>query len=150
MPEGESMSSKQTIEIGGIRYEVVLDEATRIESFKIGDTVKVLEKQYTDSYVSKYGVIIGFDDFKDFPNIQVAVLDQTYSSATIKIVDINPSSEKDNKYRVCKVIDANLLIDKTEILRLMDYEIEKKNNEIKDLQMKKKYFIERFEAYFKQ
>lgn len=143
------MSSKQTIEIGGVKYEVVLDEATRIESFKIGDTVKVLEKKYDNHYESKYGVIIGFDDFKDFPNIQVAVLDIGYNSASIKIVDINPSSEKDNKYRVCKVIDSNLLIDKVEVLRLMDYEIEKKNNEIKDLEMKKKYFIDRFNAFFK-
>jgi len=144
------MSNLQTIEINGIRYEVKIDEATRIETFKVGDTVKVLVKEYNDNYKSKYGVILGFDDFKDFPNIQVAVLDIEYSSAKITILDINPSTEKDNKYRITRVIDKNLLIDKAEVLRMMDMETEKKRQEVFELERKKTYFLERFNAYFEE
>lgn len=142
------MSNLQTVEINGVKYEVKIDEATRIESFRVGDTVKVLTKEYGDTYTSKYGVILGFDDFKDFPNIQVALLDIAYSSATIKIVDINPSSEKENKYRISRVSDTNLLIDKAEVLRLMDMEMEKKLADAEELRRKKNYFLSRFQAYF--
>lgn len=138
----------QTIEINGIRYEVKIDEATRLETFKVGDSVKLLVKEYNDSYKSHYGIILGFDDFRDFPNIQVAYLEMSYNAATIKIVDINPSSEKDNKYRISKVTDSNLLIDKAETLRLMDMEIEKKIAEAEELKRKKSYFVSRFGAYF--
>jgi hypothetical protein len=142
------MSELTTVEIAGVKYEVKIDQATRIESFKVGDTVKVLEKEYGDTFKSKYGVILGFDDFKDFPNIQVATLDLSYNTASIKILDINSSTEKDNKYRISKVMDANLLIDKAEVLRIMDMEIEKKKAEGEELQRKKNYFNERFNVYF--
>lgn len=144
------MSNLQTVEINGVKYEVKIDEATRIESFRVGDTVKVLVKEYSDSYKSKYGVILGFDDFKDFPNIQVATLEIGYSSATIQILDINPSTEKDNKYRISKVTDTNLMIDKSEVLRMMDQEMEKKIQEVEELKRKKTYFLTRFDAYFEE
>lgn len=144
------MSNTQTVEINGIRYEVKIDEATRIETFKIGDTVKILVKEHSDSYKSYYGVLLGFDDFKDFPNIQVAYLDIGYSAAKINIIDINPSSEKENKYRISKVTDADLLINKSEVIQMMDMEIAKKMEDIKEIERKKNYFINRFEAYFKK
>jgi hypothetical protein len=144
------MQRSETVEIAGVKYEVLIDEARRIESFRVGDTIKVLQKEYNDTYKSSYGVILGFDDFKDFPNIQVALLSMSYNSAVISIVDINPSTEKDNKYRICKVAETDLLIDKTEVLRLMDREIEGKKREMDDMLLKKKYFNERFQAYFRR
>ena len=144
------MSDFTTVEINGVKYEVKIDEARRIESFKVGDSVRLMEEQYDKSYKSYHGVIIGFDDFANFPNIQVATLEIGYNSATVKIVDINPSTEKTNKYRIAKAIDTELLIDKSEVLRLMDGEIEKKKVETRELENKRRYFTERFNAYFEK
>ena len=38
----------QTVEINGTKFEVDLSKATKVEEFKIGDKVKVLEKTYGD------------------------------------------------------------------------------------------------------
>ena len=39
-------------------------------------------------------------------------------------------------------------IEKADVLEKMDTEIEKKQSEVKDLQQKKAYFIDRFQRYF--
>ena len=75
-------------------------------------------------------------------------MDISYSTAKVNIIDINPSTEKDNKYRITKILDGDLLINKTEVLEIMDAEILKKKEEVKDLQCKKNYFITRFNMFF--
>lgn len=69
---------EKIIEINGIK--MAIDERTatvqRVDTFKIGDPVKLLYKNYS-SYEVKYGVIIGFDDFKNRPTMTIAYLDYT-------------------------------------------------------------------------
>lgn len=54
------------VEINGIK--MAIDERTatiqKVDTFKVGDPVKVLIKEYS-SYNAKFGVIIGFDNFKN-------------------------------------------------------------------------------------
>jgi hypothetical protein len=136
---------KKIIEINGVKLEVDLREATTIESYKIGDNVKVLIKDYSDKYMSYPGVIIGFDDFKEMPTMIVAYLKIEYASAEIKFVHINSGSEG---VEMCPANIEELHFDRSFVVEKLDAEITKKQMEVSDLVAKKKYFETKFQKYF--
>lgn len=63
---------KRIIEINGIKLEVDMRSARRIDEFKVGDSVKVLDSR-DDKNVMRSGVITDFANFKELPTIMVAV-----------------------------------------------------------------------------
>ena len=87
-------NNKRIIEINGVKMEIDLRNATVIDNFKVGDTIKVLVKGYND-YKSHVGMIVGFDEFQKLPTIVIAYLDIEYSGANIKFVYYNSESNKD-------------------------------------------------------
>ena len=88
------MENKQIIEINGIKLEIDLRTAKRVEEFKIGDAVKLLVKEYSNDFKSHNGVIVGFDDFKDHPTIIIAYMIESYGyGAEIKFAYINAQSK---------------------------------------------------------
>lgn len=54
--------NKRIIEINGIKLEVDLRSARRIDEFKVGDTVKVLDRR-NDKNEMRTGVITDFANF---------------------------------------------------------------------------------------
>ena len=58
------MDNKRIIEINGIKLEVDLSTAKRIDEFRVGDNVKVLRKGYNDNFEVLAGVIVEFVNFK--------------------------------------------------------------------------------------
>ena len=68
------MEEKRIIDINGMKMEVDLRTAKRIDTFKVGDNVKVLATEYNGTHSIKPGVITDFAMFKDLPTIVVAVL----------------------------------------------------------------------------
>lgn len=138
------MSTKTIIEVNGVKLEVDLRTARRIDELKIGSPVKCLVKQYTDYKVCP-GVIVGFVPFKNKPSIVVAYLDTTYSSADLKFVTFN---EDTRDFEIVADIDYNSMeLDKGNVLRLMDKDITKKEQELQDLIAKKKFFLENFDSF---
>jgi hypothetical protein len=135
---------KRIVEINGVKIEVDLRTAKRVDNFKVGDHVKVLIKEYS-SYKSNLGVIIGFDEFKNLPSIVVAYLNISYSCVEIKFLTIN-SETKDVEIAPCQ--DQDLVFEKADILGNFDREIEKKREEIRDIERKKNYFLHHYSKYF--
>lgn len=132
------------IEINGVKIEV--DERTasiqRVDTFKIGDSVKILHRQYDSSAGDiKYAIIIGFDQFKSLPTITVAYLD--YSE--IKYAYINSSS----KHELLAVEAHDLAMEKTWVIDRMQDRIIKKEQELADEKAKLDVFIKMFGKYFK-
>ena len=76
------------MEINGVKFEVDMRTLKRIDTFKVGDNVKILDKTYSKI---KNGVIVEFLNFKDMPTIQVACFnDNPYtSSGLIEFININ-------------------------------------------------------------
>lgn len=138
-------SDMQTVEINGVKLEVDMRTARKIESYKIGDRVKVLVKDYS-TYKPHAGVIVAFDMFEKLPTITVAYLDITYSGADIKFVYLN--AQEDNDTEIAPYND-DILVDKADVLAKLDREITKKETEIDDLNAKKAYFSQNFGLYFK-
>jgi hypothetical protein len=137
---------KRIIEINGIKLEVDLRHARRVDEFRIGDRVKVLIKEY-QSYKSHAGVIVGFDAFEKLPTIIVAYLDIDHNKAELKYVYINASKGNED-VEICATTDSDLPFQKEDVLRRMDREIEKTKNEVADLQQKRDLFLARFGQYF--
>lgn len=139
------MDGKTIIEVNGVKMEVNLRSARRIDELKIGDRVKVLIKVYND-YLVHAGTIIGFEPFQNLPTIIVAYLVKDYSRVEIKFLYFNA---KTKETEIVKAIDDDQLdIDKSTVLQQMDREIQKKIDEADDLRAKKAYFLENFKMYW--
>lgn len=132
--------NKRIVEIDGIKVEVDLRSARRIDTFRVGDNVKVLE----DNKV-KSGVVVDFANFKELPTIVIAVFyDGDYwSKPTIKFIYYN--KETSEKYDIVYCCDDEITISKDGVIENFEREIDKKKNEMLDLQNQldcfKKHFI---------
>lgn len=136
---------KTIIEINGIKLEVDLRTAKRIDEFRIGDRVKVLTKEYGDTFHVYHGIIVGFDNFKELPTIVVVYLKDEYSSAQMKFGYIN-SQAKDIEITHAEYED--LPIRKADVIERFDNQILKKQAELEDLQRQKAFFIYHFQKAF--
>jgi hypothetical protein len=137
----------KVIEINGIKMEVDLRTARRIENFRVGDAVKILltGSSYSSPEVHP-GVIVNFEDFPTMPTIVVAYVKQGYGGG-LEFAYVNAKSA--DKYElVASTEDSQLAVSKSRTLEHLDREIEKHHAEIKELESKRKYFLERFGVYF--
>lgn len=138
-------NEKTIIEVNGIKLEIDLRHAKKIEQYRVGDKIKVLKKKYSDSYESYFGVIAGFDSFKDRPTIIIAYIETAYNGVNLHFAYIN-SESKD--IEIAPAHDFDLSYEKGEIVGKFDAEVEKKQLEIKDIERKKKYFLDMFGRHF--
>lgn len=134
------------IEINGIKLEVDLRTCKRIDTFKIGDNVKVLKKGYND-YTVYSGVIVDFVAFKERPALVVAYFNQDYSGVSIQFETITKDS-KDIEIAPC--LPHELKINKARVLDKFDLQIAQKEREADELRQKKQYFIDNFGKFFEQ
>jgi len=137
------MNSEQRtiIEVNGIKMEVDLRHAKRVEEYRVGDNVKVLVKGYGDSYESCAGVIVGFDAFRMRPTIVVCYLKPGYG-AEVKFAFITPDTKD---IEIIHMADYDKLLDADKTLEYLEREIIKKEAEVLDLKMKKDYFVTAYE-----
>jgi hypothetical protein len=140
------MSNEKTIiEINGIKLEVDMRYARRVEELRIGSPVKVLVKsQYSDHSVLP-GIVIGFEPFKELPTILVAYVENTYSNAGIKVISIN-SAQKN--YDIVAAVDPDFAVDKDAVIKQFDRQIASKQREIDAIEDQKRYFETNFKAFW--
>jgi hypothetical protein len=137
---------KQIIEINGVKMEVDLRYAKRIEHLTVGSRVKCLIKGYGDDYKVLPGVIVGFEPFEKLPSIIVAYLDVDYSSVGIKFKSYNA---KCTDFEIVADLDNNALeVNKADILTKMEREIERKKLEVEEIEQKRDFFVKNFGVYF--
>lgn len=136
-----------TVEINGVKMDVDLRTAKRIDTMKVGTRVKVLTRSYDSApWTVKHGIILGFEPFKSLPTIIVAVADIDYSSAKIDFLYYNSDSK--NVEIVVALDDDTGALDKQAFLGKVAAEIAKKEAEIKELQDRANYFEEKFACYW--
>lgn len=135
---------KRIVEINGVKMEVDLRTATRVEEYKIGTRVKVLIKQYTDTYKSHFGMIVGFDDFKKKPTIIVAYIDQSTWSEPLKMAYIYDGAEVD----IAPQDNGDIGVVQSDVIEQFDRQIVKLGQEINEVKNKKEYFLRMFGHHF--
>lgn len=139
------MKETTVIEINGVKLEVDLRTAKRIDNIKVGSRVKVLKKLY-DGYKVEHGVVIGFEPFEKPPTIIIATMELNYNEAKIAFVYYNGQT-KDTEVVVSND-DDKMSIDKEEVCRFIEKEIAKKQSEITELENRQKYFLAQFASYW--
>jgi hypothetical protein len=142
----ETQKQTHVIEINGVKLEVDLRTAKRIEHLQIGSRVKCLVKKYSDEFEVLPGVIVGFEPFENLPSIVVAYLETDYSSASLKFKSYNARSKD---FEIVADIDHNSLeVNKADIVSKLDRELEKKLAEAEEIKQRKAFFLEKFGIYF--
>lgn len=141
------MQEKNTtiIEVNGVKLEVDLRQARRVDLLTVGSRVKCLIKKY-DSHETYPGIVVGFEPFEKLPTIVVAYLETNYSSAGLRFKTFN-SETKD--FEIVADLDNNSLeIDKANVLRMFDKEIQEKEISLEDIKRKKQFFLDKFGDFF--
>lgn len=137
---------KRVVEVNGVKIEVDLRTAKRVDQFKVGDSVKVLIKEYSN-YRSYVGCIVGFDEFKNLPTISVAYVVYDYASTAVKFVGINAETKD---YEIAPLQDHEKSFDFNRALNAFDTDINKKKREVEDAETRKEFFIKNYDLYFSQ
>lgn len=138
------MENKRIVEIDGVKIEVDLRTAKRIDTFKVGDNVKVLCKTYNDGFEVKPGIITDFANFKEKPAIVVAVFNEGSWGSTPSISFIHLYEGMENKYEIILADEEELRLTKEGVIEKFEREIQKKKNEAQDLQNQLEYFKKHF------
>ena len=134
--------NKKVIEINGIKLEVDLRSAKRIDEFSVGDTVKVLDNRNDKNFV-RTGVITDFANFKDLPTIIVAMYTPPdyWSKPTIEFIPYNANTEG---IEIVGVSAEEIIVSRETIVQKFDDEISKKRDELNDLVIKRDTFVKYF------
>lgn len=138
----KQMQEKQIVEINGVKVEVDMRTAKRVDTFRVGDNVKVMSKTYDGKPDIKPGIIVDFANFKDCPCIVVAVFNEGSWSSSPSISFINIYADSD-----CEIIFASeeeIRCSKDGVIEKFEREIQKKKNEYTDLQNQLEYFKKHF------
>lgn len=145
---GDMMSEEKVmVEIKGVKMELDLRTAKRVDTFQVGMRVKVLVKGY-QKYNIYPGVIVGFDPFENLPSITVCYITNDYSGAKLEFITFNNQSEE---IEIVPALDQDHLeVSRDNILEAFDRDITKKMQEVEEIQMKKRFFLRAFKEYFKQ
>lgn len=138
-------NNKKIIEIAGVKVEIDLSGAKIISSYKVGDCVKLLVKQYGDSFNIYPGIIAGFDDFSIMPSITVAYIDSSYSGDVIKFKNVNTASKD---VELCPLQGYEFPHERTTMIDKFERAITAKEEELRDLKSKLEFFLKHFGKYF--
>lgn len=134
------------IEINGVKIEVDLRTAKKIDVFRIGDNIKILKKDYNE-YKTYSGVVIDFVAFKERPAIVVAYFKQDYSGVEICFETITKDSQE---IEIAPCLPHEMTINKNRVIDKFNYQIEAKQHEVDELVSKRDYFIKNFSKFFEE
>lgn len=136
--------TKRIVEIDGVKVEVDLRQAKRVDCFRVGDNVKILDKSYTE-YKVKPGIIVDFAEFQELPTIVIAVFNEGScwsSSPSIEFLHYNAKTA--DKVELVPATEDELKVSKDGVIEKFEREIQKKKNEYTDLQNQLEYFKKHF------
>lgn len=139
------MSEKTLIEVNGVKMEVDMRYARRIDELHIGDRVKVLKKHgYGNEFAVFPGIIVGFEPFQKLPTIVVAYVEDSYSKAEIKFLHFNEKCEAE----IVHAADEDFHVDRDSIIARFNRDIAAKQREIETIEEQRRYFETNFRAFW--
>jgi len=135
----------QIVEINGLKIIIDVDKAKRVDTFRIGDKVKLWTKDTYNTNKVYPGVVVAFENFRELPTIVIAYIENSYGTTALKFAYINSGNTNTD---IVKAVDNVVDIDKKSVLHHFNSEITKKQQELDDLKCKKQYFLDNFKRYF--
>ncbi len=143
MKKDETM---QTIEINGVKMEVDMRYAKRVEELRVGSRVKVLDQSGYGGTKVHPGIIVGFEPFKKLPTIIVAYVESNYSDVGLKTISYNAETEK---VEIVASVDDDFSVSKAEVLGWFRRERQKLDEKRAEIDAKEQFFLDRFKAYWR-
>lgn len=141
------MSEKTILEVNGMKMEVDMRHARRIDEMRIGDRVKILMKTgYSEEFSVHPGIIVGFEPFQKLPTIVVAYVEQDWQKAQVKFLHYNSQC----KAEIVHASDDDFHVDQDVILQRFDRDIAAKQREIDTIEEQKRYFQTNFRAFWER
>jgi hypothetical protein len=138
----------KVVEIQGVKLEIDERTAKTVDSYKIGDPVKVLIKRYSDTYNVHPGVIVGFCDFRELPSIEIMYLETDIS--TDEPFKIKVLNEKSTDVDIAPVSEFDTLLDKQAVEERFARRKQKLEIELLELEKRHKFFNARFATAFER
>jgi hypothetical protein len=136
----------QVIEINGVKLEVDMRYAKRIEELRIGSRVKVLlSPDYGDVKVHP-GIVVGFEPFATLPTIIIAYVAQDYNDVGLKTISYNAKSKN---VEIVASVDEDFSVSKDEVLGWFRRERQKLSDKIAEIDAKEQFFLDRFKGYWR-
>ena len=135
---------KRIVEINGVKVEVDMRTARRVDEFKVGDNVKVLRKTYNGHEVVA-GVITEFVNFKEKPTIVVAIFTEDYRGADLNFIYYNSDLEDVEIVACC---EHELKLEKSRVIDRFNKMIASKQAEVDEITNKRDYFVKHFSKHF--
>lgn len=144
----DNQAGKRIVEIDGVKIEVDMRTAKKVEEFRVGSPIKILVKNGPSDSSVYPAVIVDFEEFASLPTITVAYIKSSYYNSTnLEFAYINANST--SKYEIVPAnSQSRLHIDKKEIINRINDDIASKEYEIKVCKEKKRIFLAKFGAYF--
>ena len=139
------MEERRIVEINGVKIEVDMRTAKRVDSFRVGDNVKVLDKDY-NGYKVKPGIIVDFAEFSELPTMVIAVFEEGSwsSSPSISFIHYNKNTAEEKNIEIVLSSEDEIKVSRDSVVEKFEREIQKKKNEWQDLQNQLEYFKKHF------
>ena len=128
---------KTVVEINGVKMEVDLRTARVVDTYRVGDTVKLLKKVYS-SYDVRPAVIIGFTAFQKLPTIELLSVTR---SGEVEFHAINTDTQD---MEIAPMNKAEILFDKSDIVASLESNIRVKGEELARAKAKLAAFLSSF------
>ena len=138
---------EREIEIDGVKVAVDMRTVKKIDVYRVGDNIKVLKKEYNDTFKTYSGVIVDFVAFKERPAIVVAYFESDYSGVNIKFETITKDTQG---VEIAPCLPHELSINKNRVIDKFNYEIEQQQHKVDELKAKRDYFLENFGKFFEE
>lgn len=135
----------QIIEVNGVKLEVDMRHARRIEELRIGSRVKVLDSRGYGSATVHPGVVVGFEPFPSKPTIIVAFIKAEFNDVGLHTISYNVDTEK---VEIVASIDDDFSVSKSEVLGWFARERQKLDEKRAEIGAKEAFFLERFKAFW--
>lgn len=135
----------RTIEVGGLKFDVDMRTAKKVETYKVGDKVKVLWKSYS-GYNASPGVIVGIDAFNKLPTIVIAYVESAFGNdGAVKFAYLNAKAED---VEICPMAEDDVVPNRETILTFFNRAIQAKQLEIDQINTRKEYFLRQYGTAF--
>lgn len=133
---------RRTIEIGGVKIDVDLRTAVRVETLKVGDRIRVLVKQaYSTRWDICPGVVVGFEPFRSRPTIVICYLQGSQLVTT-------PLNEDSADIEIVPALDDTLMLERDHVVTLLQAEIRQRETALDESRRKLDYFERMFGRWF--
>lgn len=145
----EVLAAQGAKKVGEVMIMPPANTMSRVESLRIGDPVKVLQKpaSYSTDMKVYYGVVVAFELFKKLPTLVILYAESGYASCDLKTLYYNEkvaSKEDAPEIIRCPPSDIQRASVATDFRRSIQVEREKLQAQMRELDFKEKYFVEYF------